>query len=668
MVKILGGLVAAIVIAVGGFFGFEFYVQHRIAGEIERAFEQIRAAGATASHGKVSFDLLNRTVTVADIASQSAAQPPVSMRIASVIASGVSQPDATRFSADSIEAAGIEISAGIGPQPALSITYKAPRITVKDYSGPAGLAQPPASSSFADVYRFALERFAGITAASITAPSLTGTINSGAATPGGGDVAYSGLAMQGIKDGKIASTKVEGLVFTINTQPAGKLEKLTGNLANIAGYDIDINAMAALFDPQKVNDDQYHRAYRQITAGPYVVTSGQATNTPGQGLNMRIDGMTIDDVGLRPSRMQLPDLLAMVPPAGAAPPTPAQARAMLEKVAKLYEGLRIGNAEMRGLSVDTPQGPLKLSAMRFNLESGKVNEFAIEGLDSRMPKGPVKVARFALKSLDVANLMRMSALFANPAQQPPPDQALGMLPLIEGVEVKGLVAPYKNTGKPISIDTFDLNWGQFIGPIPSKARLTMRLSGPLDAADPSQQALVAAGLDILRIDSDLGAAWTETSRTFVLEPVALDLGGLLKATARVSLANVPRGVFSPNAAQAAAMAVQIEAGTLEFTLRDTGGIDLAIAQYARTQNLSRDAARRTIVDGIRANSEQAAATNPDAVAAVEAVARFVETAGQTLNIKLTPLGKVPALQLMQLLKTDPLVALAQFRIEASTGL
>ena len=109
--------------------------------------------------------------------------------------------------------------------------------------------------------------------------------------------------------------------------------------------------------------------------------------------------------------------------------------------------------------------------MRFNLESGKVNEFAIEGLDSRTPKGPVKVARFALKSLDVANLMRMSALFANPAQQPPPDQALGMLPLIEGVEVKGLVAPYKNTGKPISIDTFDLNWGQFIGPIPSKARL-----------------------------------------------------------------------------------------------------------------------------------------------------------------------------------------------------
>ena len=51
-----------------------------------------------------------------------------------------------------------------------------------------------------------------------------------------------------------------------------------------------------------------------------------------------------------------------------------------------------------------------------------------------------------------------------------------------------------------------------------------------------------------------------------------------------------------------------------------------------------------------------------------ALVSFVETPGQTLIIKLTPLAKVPALQLVQTLKTDPLIALTQFRIEASTGL
>jgi hypothetical protein len=442
-------------------------------------------------------------------------------------------------------------------------------------------------------------------------------------------------------------------------QPAGKTEKLTGNLANVIVYDTDINAMAAIFDPQKADDDQYYRAYRQVSAGPYIITSGQ-------GLNMRIDGMTIDDVGLRPSRLQLPALLAMIPAAGAAPPTPAQAREMIEKVANLYEGIHIGNAEMHGLSVETPQDPLKLSAMRFNLDNGKIGELAFEGLDARVPKGSVKLRRFVLKSLDISNLLRMTAQFA--AQKPSPDQALALLPLIEGAEIKGLVAPYKNTGKPINIDTISLNWGQFVGPIPSQAHLVAKLTTPIDPTDAALLPLVAAGMNTAAIDFDLGAAWTETSRTFAMAPMTLEVGSLLKASARVSFANVPRDMFSINPVQAANMAAQIEAGTVELTLHDLGGVDLAVAQYAGAQNVSRDDARRAIVDSIRASSESSLGANPDATAAVEALTRFIETSGQTLIIKLTPLGKVPALQLMQVLKSDPLVALAQFRIEASTGL
>ena len=656
MTKILYGAIAAIVVAVGGFFGFQFYVQHRVTNEVEAAFEQIRATGAKASHGKVSFDLKSRTVTVADIVSESTAQPPVTIKLASVTASGVSQPETTRFSADSIEAADIEVTLAMATPPGMNLSYKVPRITVRDYSGPASVQRPPASSSFVDIYRFALEQFAGVTASSITAPSLAGTFNFGAANPGSGEIAYSGLAVQGIKDGKIASSKVEGVVFSLTTLAAGKTEKLTGNLANVASSDIDINAMAAMFDPQKANDDQYHRAYRQVSAGPYILTAGQ-------GVSMRIDSMTIDDVALKPSRMQFPALLAMMPQAGAAPPTPAQAREMMEKAAGVYEGIRIGNAEMRGLSVQTPQGPFQLAAIRLNLENGKIGEFAFEGIDTRSPKGPVKLERFALKSLDVANLLRMSAQFA--ARPPAPEQALAMIPLIEGIEVKGLAAPFKDTGKPVNIDTISLNWGQFVGPIPSQAHLVAKLTAPIDATNAALQPLIAAGMNSAAIDFDLGAAWTEAPRTFVLAPVSLELGNLLKATARVSFANVPRGVFSIDPAQAINMATQIEAGTLELTLHDMGAVDLAIAQFARSQNASREAARHTVVDGIRTNGETATA---DVRAAAEALARFVETPGQTLIIKLTPLGKVPMLQLVQSFKTDPFVALAQFRIEASTGL
>ena len=80
MVKILMGLAAAVVIAVGGFFGFEFYTQHRIARDVDAAFEQMRAGGGKASHGKVSFDLKSRTLRIDDIATESATQPPVRLK------------------------------------------------------------------------------------------------------------------------------------------------------------------------------------------------------------------------------------------------------------------------------------------------------------------------------------------------------------------------------------------------------------------------------------------------------------------------------------------------------------------------------------------------------------------------------------------------------------
>jgi hypothetical protein len=655
MVKILIGLVAVIVVAAGGFLGFEFYVQHRIAGEIEAAFEQVRATGGKASHGKVSFDLLKQTVTIADIAGESAAQPPVNVKIASVTASGVGQTPTMRFVADSIEATGLEVGAGTVAAPGWQITYKVPRITVKGYSGPAGPLRQ-AASSVIDVYRSALEQFAEITVASVTAPSLAATINFGGATPGDGSATYSGIEIQDIKDGNIASVRVDEFTFAVNLQQAGKAQSITGDVVNIASHDIDLAAAARVLDPQKANDDQYYTVYRQISTGAYTLASDQ-------GLRMRIDRLAIDDVGVRPSRLQFQALQGLLPPIGTAAPTPAQARDIMEKAASLYEGIRVGLAELRGISMDTPQGQMKLSAVRFNLEKGKIGELAFEGLDAPSPKGPVKLGRFALKSIDLANLMRWSALYANPAQKPSPDQAFGSLALLQGAEIKGMVAPYKDSGKQVNIENFDLNWGQFVGPIPSRAHLTAKMTTPLDATIPELLPLIAAGMDTAAIDVDLGANWTEASRTFVLDPMTLEFGNLLKATAQISLGNVPRGVFSPNPLQAAAMAAQIEAGTMEITLGDLGGVDLAVTQYASSHNVSAEDGRRAIVDSIKA----AGATNPDAVAIEEALEHFIENPRGTLTLKLTPRGKVPAMQLIQALKTDPMAALAQFQVEASTA-
>ncbi|MGY4169790.1 hypothetical protein [Bradyrhizobium sp. USDA 4529] len=663
MKKILLGLIAVVVIAAAGFFGFDFYAQRRVTRDVEVAFEQVRATGAKASHGKITFDVKSRTLTIADVATESGTQSPVSVKIASLTMTGLGQTDAARVSAGNVEFSDVEIGMS-GPTPTIaSLTYKAPRITVKDYSGPASLPQLPASSSIFELYRSAFGLLASINASSVAAPSLTGTMTFSAAAKAGdgagGEFAYSGIAIENMKDGKVASSKTDKVVFTINQQAAGKPIKMTGELANIAATDIDVGAMAAIVDPGKANDDREYRIQGHVSAGPYVITAAP-------GVNMRIEGVTVDDTRINPSRMQLPALLAMIPPQGSPPPSAAQARELLDKVAGLYSGIGIADAEMHGLSVETPQGPLKLASMRFNFEHGKIGELAVEGLDTRAPNGPIKVGRFALKSLDVANFMRLSAQFA--AQKPSAEQTLALFPLIEGVEVKGVASPYKATGKPVNIDVLSLDWGQFVGSIPSKLRLTAKLAAPLDAADPRQQPLVAAGIDRMAVDADLGAVWTETSRAFALEPVKLDMAGLLSASAQVTLGNVPREAFSTSAAEAMGAAAQIETGTIELAVHDLGVIDLAVAQFARTRNVSRDEARKVILDAIKAQGGEIGGANPDATALVTAIGQFIETPGQTLVIKLTPRAKAPALQLMQLLKTDPQSALAQFRIEASTGL
>ena len=76
-----------------------------------------------------------------------------------------------------------------------------------------------------------------------------------------GEFAYSGMALQDIKGGKIAAMQVERANFTVNTQQAGKADKMTGEIANLVSRDFDASAVAAILDPQKANDDRYYSVY-----------------------------------------------------------------------------------------------------------------------------------------------------------------------------------------------------------------------------------------------------------------------------------------------------------------------------------------------------------------------------------------------------------------------
>jgi hypothetical protein len=656
MKRVLIGLIAVAVLAAGGWFGFNLYAQHRATAEVEAAFDRLRAGGGKASHGKVAFDLASRTLTIEDIAVEPAEQPQAHIKIANIKGTGVRQADETRFAADNIEIAGFEVVLDeVGPGK-LKVSYRVPQLIMRDYAGPIHAPNEPASGSLIDMYRFVLDQYASVTASSVTAPTLAIAFDAGKGAGGSGEVVYSGLAIQKLGQGKIDAMKADRAAFTINVPQPGKADKLTGEMSDIIINDFDSTAIAAALDPQKANDDSYHRVYGQISSGAYVVTSTL-------GVRMQIDGIAVTDIAVQPSKFRPDDILALLPADRSVLPTPAQSREMMEKVAGFYEGLRVGKIEIGTMSMTTPQGTPRLRAIKY-----QAGELALEGLDAPTPQGQVKMERFALKSFNVANLMHWAASLATPGQAPSPDQMLGLFRVLEGAEIRGVAAPFKNTRQLVTIDTISLNWGQLVGSIPSKANVVVKMVTPTDPTNPTQRPLTMAGIDKLAIDLDLGAAWTESSGAFALAPATIDLGNLAKAQARLALANVPREMFSLDPAQVMGQAGQIETGAIELSLRDSGVVDLVVAQFARIQNMSRDTARSAIVEMIRAQGEKVAASNLDAKAAVDAIASFVATSGQTLTIKLTPLGKVPMLQLMDALNSEPIVALAQFRIEASTGL
>ena len=241
MVKILAGMLAAIRIAVAGFFGFEFYVQRQVAGEVEAAFAAVRESGAKASHGPVSFDLWSRTVVVADIAGESAAQPPVSVKIGRFTASGVSQPEAGRFSAERIEASEVDL-----PEPCRQAQIGSPTGAAdrdRELHGPPAAA-PVRSGRPADVHRRV--QHLPPSAASITAPTITGR---GA----GPSVRARRLQLFGRVDARHPRRpdRHDGdRPRDIHRHDGGRRQEgeMTGEVVDVAAYDFDAAATLAIFN------------------------------------------------------------------------------------------------------------------------------------------------------------------------------------------------------------------------------------------------------------------------------------------------------------------------------------------------------------------------------------------------------------------------------------
>lgn len=669
MRKILTGIAfVSIVLAGVGSYSLTLQAQQRTEQELSVAFAAL--FGALGSVGKIEVDLRNRTFRVSDIVLQSADPRPTILKIRELNAIGIDLPAQQRLSATRIEALDVEVVGAIEMTPGMTVSYKAPRITLTDYSGPIAQLRPIDASSKMDVVRLVLEHIAATTATSVSVPTLAATMTPtmtptalGAPVFGPLNYTYSDLAFRGIRDGRVAEMTIERVLFTM-AAPADTLGSITGEAGKFSLSDFDAGVLLAILDPAKANDDRPLRLYGRATSGPYSLSFGN-------GGSVRIEGFSLDHVTVRPAKLRIAELVALsagLTPAGG-PPSPAVLRELTGKIADIYDGISIGEFEFRGMSLTMPQTPpFKLAAVRVSgLENGRFAEIAMEGLEGQTPQQQsVKVGRLALKGFDMAGIVRQAGRFDG--TKPTLDQLASLMAMLEGIEIKDVVAPYKDTKGTVNIETFAVSWGQFVGPIPTAARVTARISGPIELTDPEfWKLLAAAGMTTATINFDFGAAWTEATRTFALAPVTLEVGNLFSATAKVSVGEVPRALFSIDPDQAVLAAAQVQAGLIELVLRDAGALDVAITQFAGKQGLPLPLARMLVIETLNQSAAQMSQGNRDIKPIADAIARFIETPRGTLTIKVIPKGRILIQEVIEAAARDPMAALSQFRIEATTS-
>ena len=328
MKRILIGLIVVAVVAAGGWFGFNLYAQHRATAEVEAAFEQIRKQGGKASHGKIAFDLPTRTLTIEDIAVTPGKAPQAQIRIASIKGTGVRQIDETRFSADGIDITGLEVALDQIGAAKLKVAYKIPQLVMRDYAGPvhadqraggrlAGRHVPLRARPICERRRRRRSRPRPCTISIRRMPRAAGS----------GEVTYSGLAIQNLKHGKIDAMKV------------GPRRDLGQRAAARQGGQADAAKCRTSSSTISTSTAISPRSIRRRPATTAIIGStGRSRQAPmrsnrHRGCECRSTGSPWKTSPIQPSKFRLAEIFAALPRDQSAPPTPAQAREMMEKLA-----------------------------------------------------------------------------------------------------------------------------------------------------------------------------------------------------------------------------------------------------------------------------------------------------------------------------------------------
>ncbi|GGF65265.1 hypothetical protein GCM10007301_26300 [Azorhizobium oxalatiphilum] len=664
MKKVAIGVVVLAVLGIGGYFGFNYYVQYRAKSDVEALFATLRQQGATATYKDVGFTLAGRVLTVKGIDITSGGN---AIKADQFTAQGVTSPSGGTVQAGAIEFSGLSVTATgiVGTDTVL--TYSMPQVRIENYQGPDRLQPVPAGNGSQPAMREALVRFAGIRADSFTVPQFTAHLEAKAGTPADKavqpmDVTYSGLKASGIAEGRVAEIAIDKVAYTTKVKDGDKTNTLNGEMVNLRSSGVDTGPIRALTDatppttgPQPV--------YARITTGAY--TLKQENGTLSNFGSMSLERIAVDPAKLSFARL---DELTALAQKGV-DHDPQQSAKLLAVMADMLNGIAIGDITVKDVSLTEKNDASKIESMSLKgFSNGRLDVMELNGVTgSTSDKKPVVFKRLALLGLSMGDLLQTSAATLLQGDKPDVATSLGMFKAMAGFEIEGLVAPHEETGGQIKIEKTSVTWGDFVGLVPSRVSIKLdKITGPISAEDGEPFSYLAAtGMKEGTISAQLDMRYADGTLTFA--PFAFELEKAFATRIAASVTELPKSALEkPETLQETFLSSKI--GPISVAVTNLGIGELMLKQQAELMGVAPEELRTEVIATITETTDEIANAMPDAKAVGEAVAAFVKAPG-TLTITLTPNKPMTWVDLMGgfLGSDDPVEALSAFTIKASAA-
>ncbi|QTL04605.1 hypothetical protein J5J86_04520 [Aquabacter sp. L1I39] len=657
MKKVLIGIGALLLLAGGAFLGVIAWSKSQAAAQVEHTFAALRQSGATATHGGVGFDLFSRTLTISNIAIRSA-DGSKSVKMASLLADGVTPVVSGRFSAERIELNALEVSVD---EPSLhqKTVYNAPVVRIRSFEGPANVLAVPDGTGKHEAVRFGLAQFGAAVAARVEVPDLAGHVTT---TPPKDrphilDASYRQLLAEGIKGGKIATLSFDRMSFENVATGPGPEERMSGRLDNFNASEIDTTPILALASTGATHGTGggYRTIYGRLAATGYSLTQTD-------GPTMSVGSILAEGVGLDPAIIsfnRLDELAALSQDSRSL--SPDQSARLFDISADVLKGAALVSAELKNIKVGDAQSSVEVDSLGMrNFRDGVLESFALRGLQGKTSDGQLlKLDALVLKGFSLTPVFAVSAKAMREGTEPSVEAGLALLQGLRGIEISGLSYPEEAGQPPVTLQHLDMAWGDYVGMLPGRFTLKVsRLGGPISEGDSAPFSYLAnAGMKEATLDLDLGLAYDRASGTLTLDPARLMLDKAATLSAKATLTNVPASAFE-DPVTLVASAPAIAPGPMTLTLTDHGLVEMAVRGQAQAADQTPEAFRDGFLAELTKTADQAAPAFPSAPGIAAAIGTFLKDPG-TLTVSVTPRDGA---RLMDVLGSEPLLALQNFSI------